>query len=328
MKKGLVIGKFYPPHKGHSFLIETAAQKIDELYVLVCDDPRQKISAQKRAEWLQKIHPRTKVLVIEDILQDDDSKAWAEHVKNFLGFTPDIVFTSENYGITFSKELNCEHVMVDHERTNIPISATKIRNDLLSNLNFLHEIVRREFVIRVVVLGAESTGTTTLARQLAEHFHTNFVPEFGRFYSENLLGPQKYDWKNSDFQHIANMQNQIEEYMAESANKVLICDTDSFATSLWQKRYMGKTTYEVSALSEGRNYDLYILTGDEIPFVQDGTRDGEHIRHDMHNWFVESLEKENKKYILVRGGQDERFNKAVQSIEKLIVEFQFDLKFN
>jgi HTH-type transcriptional repressor of NAD biosynthesis genes len=172
MKKGLVIGKFYPPHKGHSFLIETAAQKIDELYVLVCDDPRQKISAQKRAEWLQKIHPRTKVLVIEDILQDDDSKAWAEHVKNFLGFTPDIVFSSEDYGITYTKFLNCEHEMVDKDRVNITISATKIRGDIKKYSEYLHPIVKNFFKTKIVVLGAESTGTTTLAKDLAKYYKT------------------------------------------------------------------------------------------------------------------------------------------------------------
>jgi NadR type nicotinamide-nucleotide adenylyltransferase len=323
MKRGLVIGKFYPPHMGHSFLIKTASQKVDELFVLVCDDPRQKIPAQKRAGWLQKIHPKSKVLVIEDILQDDDSKAWAKHVKNFLGFAPDIVFTSENYGFTFSKELNCEHVLVDIERKNIPISATKIRNDLLNNLNFLDKVVRKEFVLRIVVVGAESTGTTTLAKELAKHYQTNFVPEYGRSFSENLADLPNYTWKDSDFEHIANIQNQIEDYMAETANKVLICDTDSFATTLWQRRYMGKTTKEVSALNEGRNYDLYILTGDEIPFVQDGTRDGEFIRHDMHNWFETELKNKNKKYILVNGSGEERMKIATDCIDKLITEKTF-----
>ena len=84
-------------------------------------------------------------------------------------------------------------------------------------------------------------------------------------------------------------QSRREELAARTANRVVICDTNAFATWLWHRRYMGCDSVAVKAEAERGRCDLYILTGDEIPFVQDGLRDGEHIRHTMHGWFEEAL---------------------------------------
>ncbi|MEK8227591.1 AAA family ATPase [Oerskovia sp. M15] len=62
---------------------------------------------------------------------------------------------------------------------------------------------------------------------------------------------------------------------------LVVCDTDVLATTLWHERYTGHRSPGVETLAAARRPDLYLLTGDEIPFVQDGLRDGEHIRHAM-----------------------------------------------
>jgi HTH-type transcriptional repressor of NAD biosynthesis genes len=317
-KTGLVIGKFYPPHLGHKFLIDYGTAKVEKLYVLVCDDKKQKISAQKRASWLQTIHPDTVVKVIPEIYDDDNSERWAEHTKNFLGFTPEIVFSSEDYGITYTKFLNCEHEMVDKDRVNITISATKIRGDIKKYSEYLHPIVKNFFKTKIVVLGAESTGTTTLAKDLAKYYKTFFVPEYGRFYSESQSDIYNYKWSKSDFLFIAEKQNEVEDYLLEKSDQLLICDTDSFATKIWEERYLGNISDEVSLLSDNRNVDLYILTGDEIPFVQDGLRDGEDIRHEMQNRFREVLNLEKNNFLEVSGGREERLQKTVLEIDKIL----------
>lgn len=317
-KVGLVIGKFYPPHLGHKFLIDTAESNCDELYVLVCDDKKQKINAEVRCAWLQEIHPRSTVRVIPEIYDDDNSKAWAEHTRKFLGFAPDIVFTSEDYGYNYAKFLGCKHIQVDKDRINVKISATIIRNNLKENLHFLHPIVRSYFLPRVIVLGAESTGTTTLAKSLAEFYKTNYVPEFGRIYSESLSDVWNYKWKPEDFVYIAETQNKMEDYLARTANKFLVCDTDTLATTLWEERYLGGTSREVECLIKTNENRFYILTGDEIPFVQDGTRDGESIRHEMHQKFVEKLNESKVKYFLLEGGKEERLQRGVHLIDKFI----------
>src|SRR3954453_23320624 len=85
MKRGLVIGKFYPPHRGHKYLIDVAASRVDHLDVLVCSLPDQVPTADQRAEWLRKIHPNVEVRVIPDIGHDDYSELWASYTKEFLG---------------------------------------------------------------------------------------------------------------------------------------------------------------------------------------------------------------------------------------------------
>ena len=139
--------------------------------------------------------------------------------------------------------------------------------------------MRQFYVKRICIVGAESTGKTTLAQKLAEHYRTNWVPEYGREYCVEKWkdGNITDDWLSEEFVTIAAEQARREDRAARSANKVLICDTDPFATSIWHERYLRRQSAEVETIANNRRYDLYLLTGTEIPFVQDGLRDGEHI---------------------------------------------------
>lgn len=176
---------------------------------------------------------------------------------------------------------------------------------------------KRIFCKKVCIIGAESTGTTTMARALAEYYKTVWVPEFGRLYSEGKLSLNS-GWELKEFIFIANQQNKLEDQFAGIANKILICDTDSFATTLWHERYRGFISKSVDRLSEGRACDLYFLTDVDIPFVQDGTRDGEHIRHSMHQRFIDELTRRHKKFIILSGSHAERLNKAIKECDKLL----------
>jgi len=317
MTRGLVIGKFYPPHLGHSYLINYALEHSDEVIVLICDSPLYTIPATTRQDWLQRIHPRADVRIIPDIGKDDDSEAWAQHTIEFLGEAPDVVFSSEDYGITYAACMGCEHVMVDRKRTHVPISATRIRNNILKEWDFLDPIVKADLALRIDVVGAESTGTTTLAKSLAKAAHAPWVPEYGRLYSEAFLHTD-HEWKDEEFVHIAKTQQALERAVAATSHGVIICDTNAFATSIWQERYMGHTTNDVAAIANTDKADLYIVTGDEIPFVQDGTRDGEHIRHSMHQRFVEELTKKDIPLTIIRGSRSERLKKAKQAMQNIL----------
>src|SRR5450755_3665642 len=164
--RGLVIGKFYPPHRGDQFLIETALSQVDRLDVLICVRPDQTISGELRKQWLQEIHPTACVRAIDDPGEDDNSELWAKYTVRILGIAPDVVFTSEDYGEAYAHFLGCRHVLVDRERTHVPVSARAIRTGPLSYWEYLEPCVRAHFAKRVSVLGAESTGTTTLVRHL------------------------------------------------------------------------------------------------------------------------------------------------------------------
>lgn len=318
-KRGVIVGKFRPPHRGHSYLISTGEANCKELYVLVCRHSSDTIPADLRAEWLRQLHPKVNVLVVEPTIPDDDSAAWAVFTVETLGFIPDVVFTSEDYGDPWSKCLGCAHVLVDKERVNIPISGRAIMADPLKHLDFLDPLVALYFVKRVCVVGAESTGTTTLAQDLARYYQTAWVPEYGRVYYEGKMHSTKgQDWKTEEFVWIAGEQQRLEEQMALFANKVLICDTDAFATCLWHERYVGGEREDVEQVAARRNYDLYLLTGDEIPFEQDGTRDGEGIRHAMHERFLQELKRRGKTFVLLTGNRDKRLREAIGYIDALL----------
>lgn len=316
MKRAVIVGKFHPFHNGHSYLIDTAIAECDSVYVLVCDSDAYTIDASLREQWIAAIHPSAHVKIIPDIGKDDDSAAWAEHTTSFLGFTPDIIYTSEDYGDTWALEMGCEHRKVDYHRRHIPVSATAIRSDVLKYWNYMHPIVRKHYTRRIVVLGAESTGTTTLASDLSEYYQAPWTIELGRYYSLSLLHAN-HAWTDEDFAAIAKMQQEYEDTMAGLSNGLIICDTNAFATKLWQERYVGHITPQVERLANAARADLYILTGDEIPFEQDGLRDGEHIRHTMHLRFIEELDNQHTPYIIATGSKQKRLQRAVKAINAL-----------
>jgi len=319
-RRGLIVGKFYPPHRGHKHLIDTAQAQVDELHVIACQRPGEDPAGELRAAWLREIHPRAHVQLIDDIYDENDSRVWAENSVRWLGFVPDVVFSSEEYGPRFAQHLGCEHVFVDPPRRKIPISGTLVRADPLRCWEFLEPPVRAYYAVRVCLVGAESTGKSTLAAALAAHYGTVWVPEYGREYSEEKLRRDGgYHWTSEEFAHIAETQCRRENEAAGRSNRVLISDTDAFATSIWHRRYLGERSPAVEAIAAAhRRPDLYLLTRVDVPFVQDGTRDGEQIRGWMHETFMEELTLQKRPFQVISGSQPERFRQAMAHIDELL----------
>lgn len=322
MIRGLVIGKFYPPHRGHKFLIETALAQVDHLDILICSRPEHTISGELRQQWLQEIHPSTYVQAIDDPGEDDNSKFWAEYTIQILGCAPDVVFTSEDYGEPYSKFLGCRHVMVDRERKHVPVSAKDIRRNPLRKWEFLEPCVRAYFAKRISVVGAESTGTTTLARDLAEHYKTVWVPEYGRQYCEKLQAAGvdlwKYQWRSEEFLEIACTQQRMEDCLARDANRILICDTDVLSTGIWHERYMKTRSPDVDSIAAAHRHDRYLLTDCDLPFVQDGLRDGESIREWMTQRFEQVLTERGFRWVKISGYGSQRLAAAIHEVDKLL----------
>src|SRR5581483_443244 len=111
-----------------------------------------------------------------------------------------------------------------------------------------------------------------------------------------------------------------ENELAREANRILICDTDAFATSIWHRRYMGERSKDVEKIAtEHRCPDLYLLTDVSIPFVQDGTRDGELIRDWMHRTFIEELNASSRPYRSLSGSREECLDQAIRHIDELVL---------
>lgn len=199
MRHGLVIGKFYPPHLGHHHLIATAAAHVDRLSVLVLGSRRESIPVADRVSWLSEIHPDPHIDVIGgpcDVPIDLDSDPiWSAHVaimratlESRTSQPVNVVFSSEPYGRELACRFRATHVAVDPARATQAVSSTVVRHDLSGSWDLLHPVVRAGLTTRVVVLGAESTGTTTVSQGLAETYRaqgdvwerTQVVPEYGR----------------------------------------------------------------------------------------------------------------------------------------------------
>lgn len=322
--RGLVIGKFYPPHAGHLALIRTALARCEHVVVEVLASSVESIPGQQRALWLAEECPTATIRVgVDDHPVDyTSSDAWDAHVAviaSLLDEPVDGVFTSDSYGEELARRLGAAWVRVDAGRGGLPVSGTAVRADPAGYWWALPPSVRAWFVRRVVVLGAESTGSTTLAEALQAHYGLPRLPEYGRLWSEIRPGGFEAPWHTAEFDLIAQAQGRLEDDVARRTRlPLLVADTDAFATVLWHERYVGSDSLSVRSLAAQRRPDLYLLTGDEIPFVADGLRDGEHLRHDMQQRFRDELAAQPSPWAEVRGPREERLAAAIRLIDPLL----------
>ena len=157
-------------------------------------------------------------------------------------------------------------------------------------------------IIKVVLFGPESTGKTTLSKQLARHYNTVWAPEFAREYLQKKWNNERKTCENSDLLPIARGQMKLENNLAKKADKVLICDTDLLETKVYSEEYYGgfvDTELEEAAITN--TYDLYLLTYIDTPWEEDDLRDRPELRLDMFNAFESALKKYNRPYILLKG---------------------------
>jgi cytidyltransferase-like protein len=146
---GLIIGRFDPPHLGHSYMIEWARERCEQLVVFVNTKQGEAAPGHLRAQWLQDLHPEVKVVQVEHDLHNDwdDQELWAKWINLLrskwpLANGPEVVVSSDFYISELAQRLGAEPVVCDPERMNVPISATLIRNDPATHLERLAPSVR------------------------------------------------------------------------------------------------------------------------------------------------------------------------------------------
>lgn len=315
MTTGLVIGKFMPPHLGHLRLVASALAAVDRLTVIVFTKRAEPIPGPLRAAWARRLFAPAAVLhVTEEHPVDFADPAawefWIGAIRRVYPAGPDYVFSSEAYGEELAARLGARHVMVDRERSAVPVSATAIRARPLAHWDDLPACVRPWFVRRIAIVGAESTGKTTLAAALAERFGTAWVPEFAREYLEARGGV----CRREDLQLIARGQAASEERQAERANRYLFCDTDPLTTGIWSLRYFG----EVERRAEETTYPLTLLCGNDVPWADDGLRDSPGHRAWFLEQFVRALESRRRLYLLLEGTPEERLRAATAAVAALV----------
>jgi HTH-type transcriptional regulator, transcriptional repressor of NAD biosynthesis genes len=146
---GLIVGRFDPPHLGHSYLIERAGSRCEPLVVFVNSGPRDAVPGALRAGWLAELHPDVTVVEVVHELPTDfgDEALWQRWIDLFRAHWPfergpDIVFSSDRYVAELGRRLGAEPVVIDADRVTVPVSATMVRENPAAHLHRLAPPVR------------------------------------------------------------------------------------------------------------------------------------------------------------------------------------------
>lgn len=340
--RGLVVGKFAPLHRGHESVIDRAVAECDEVLLISYAHPEPAGCAPERRErWLAARFPQTRRLVVTDALLHSFPEDWpgprevppdsapASIHRQFvgqlclhtLGGPVEAVFTSEDYGDGFAAELTAlfqravsgypavVHVLVDQARTAIPISGTALRADVHTHRTWLAPEVYASFVQRVVLLGGESSGKSTLAMAAAQALGTLSVAEYGRELWEQRAG----QLSESDLPAIAHAQIRREEAALGHAHRWLFCDTSPLTTLLYFREMFGHAPQELEIMAQ-RHYHVTLLCAPDFPFVQDGTRRDAAFRKYQHEWYLRELTARGIPFTLISGPLEQRVRQIIATL--------------
>jgi HTH-type transcriptional regulator, transcriptional repressor of NAD biosynthesis genes len=322
---GLTLGKFAPFHQGHQFLIETALAEVDRLTVIIYDAPETtQIPLFTRADWIRRLYPQIHVI-----------EAWNGPTE--VGETPEIkkrhedyvieelkatnvthFYSSEFYGQHMSLALGAKNRIVDRSRTTIPVSATMIREKPYHYRHYLHPIVYRDLITKVVLIGAPSTGKTTLARKLAEEYDTVWMPEYGREYWEKNHVQRRLS--QEQLVEIAERHLEREEELISESNRYLFVDTNAITTfmfALYYHQAASERLMDLASQAQSR-YDLVFLCDNDISFEDSWDRSGEVNQKVFQKQIIGDLLSRRIPFITLRGGLESR----VEKIKSVLSKFQ------
>jgi HTH-type transcriptional regulator, transcriptional repressor of NAD biosynthesis genes len=341
---GLVVGKFCPLHRGHELVIRRALDECERVLVLSWSRPELPgCEPERRARWLARLFPDAEALVLTDetlaalhpppdfaaLPGNDGDPALLRRFTAWIceaawNVRPEAVFTSERDAADFAAELTSFHarrdparppvaaVVVDPARREAPISGSRLRENIHAHREWLSPAVYRDFVKRIVLLGGESTGKSTLAAALAAELATVHVPEYGRELWLARAGQLAF----ADLLHIAEQQIAREEAAAAHAREWLVCDTSPLTTLFYSHHLFGRADPALEALAS-RPYHLTILCEPDFPFVQDGTREPPAFRDRQHAWYLDQLSRRAVPFLSATGPPPRRLAAIVRALADL-----------
>ena len=338
MSVGFFGGKFLPLHLGHVYAIVQASSIVDELYVVLshsekrdielCRDTKMEyIPAQIRLRWLSKLTkdmPHVKVISIADYQGNDDYnwKEGGQLIKKAIGKPIDYVFSSETEYNEIFKELypTAKHFLIDPIRTHVNISATVIRKEgVFRHWEYIPDMVRPYFVKKVVVVGTESCGKSTLTKNLAKIYNTNYVEEYGRIVCEEIGGCEGII-STEDYHKIAYGHKMEEIKAIEKANKLVFIDTEAIVTQFYSNLYNDEHQTVLDEIAKLQDYDLWLYLEPDVEWVNDGLRvhgeDEVRVKNNQH--LKALLKSHNIDYKILNGDYLERLNGAIKLVDELL----------
>jgi len=335
-KVGMYGGSFDPLHIGHIHDIIRAAAVCEELYVMIswCEG-RESTSKELRYRWIlnsTRHLPNVKIIMIEDEAVSKEvyntDYYWekgAQDIKDTIGKPIDAVFCgSDYYGTNRFESLYCpESEVVYFDRAEVPISSTQIRDWATEHWDYVPAVCKEYYTKKVLVVGGESTGKSTLVQNLALAYNTNFVAEVGRETCE-YAGGEELMIREDLIENLIRQKDEVRRAL-KSSNRILFVDTDALTTGFYCNLLLEneEEKHQLVQLADSihwtNEWDLVLFLEPEgVDFVQDGTRN-EEIKSERKKYselLKEMFTRNNVKLACIAGEYLERFNRAKDIIEK------------
>lgn len=312
---GFLLGKFMPPQIGHKYMCDFAQSYCDDLTIMVESHDGQPIDGRLRHQWMSEMFPKANVVHCHERLPQDPGETpdfwtiWADVLARYAPSRTDLVFASEHYGHRIAEILGARFVPVDIERRCRPISATMVRSDIIGHWDMLPEPVRAHYCPRVVVMGPESSGKSTLASALGLRLRTVVAPEYGRVHCDAFGMPDAEGLRLIARGHAAGVAA-----ARRQANRVLIEDTDTAMTQVWADM-LGEPR-DATVESFWTAPDLYVVCDIDVPWVGDGQRwfPEPADRRRFLDLCIAEVEARETPWVIVRGSVDQRVRRTLQAI--------------
>jgi NadR type nicotinamide-nucleotide adenylyltransferase len=165
-------------------------------------------------------------------------------------------------------------------------------------------------VKRIAITGPESTGKSELAKRLANHYHTVWVPEYARIYLDQL----NRNYHEEDLLAIANGQLALQKKYESQSGGYIFYDTEMLVLKIWSEYKYGKCHPWILQQAERQNFDLYLLCNIDLPWEYDPQREHPDHREELFDLYLQEMESRNLNYHLISGIKDQRLRNAVNFI--------------
>lgn len=335
-KIGVFFTKAYPPHRGHLGAIINASTLCQKLYVVISyheglerklaeEAGIEPISIALRKQWLSQElidlnHIKVKVLDESNIPEYPNGwETWAKLMQETVGEEINEFFVGETIYVDKLQHYfpKCHVTLFDVNRTRFNISATEIRKSPLKHWDYILGSARSYFTKKILIAGTESSGKTTLTKELAKLYYTSWSEEVGRYYTIKFKGGDEEYYTDEDFTRIAHQQIEQDYDTLRHANKICFFDTDATATQYFSKLYMGHSNPIVEAYINPKKYDVVFLLTPDVEWIDDGTRlnGSQDRRLELHNQLKEMYVNKGFNVIEVRGNYNERLNIVTDYID-------------
>ena len=173
---------------------------------------------------------------------------------------------------------------------------------------------------KIVIIGPESTGKSTLTEQLASHYNTTWCPEFAREY----LKENGTDYSFDDLLNIARGQLILEDnLLGQAKNNLYFIDTDMYVMKVWCEFVFGRCHQWILDRIAERKYTLYLLCNIDLPWVRDDLREYPDIepRLKLFNIYKDNMINQHIPWKIISGNQEERLRTAVDAVNRLMVYY-------